>query len=254
MRGLFTDVRTAARSLSRAPTVALSAVLCLALGTGATTAISSAISRGLLQKPPFRDPERLVAIHRVTPNSGPLGTWPHSPANYVDLAQAARQVEGLSALWQFGSALVHLQSDVFQASRVRVSGTLFPMLGVAQARGRMIGPEDDRSESPAVVVLSDEFWHAKLGADAAAIGKTLAIDGQPATIIGITPPGFRIPHGGGMFRADLWMPLRFTPQQRSQRGSNFLQVIGGSRPVRRSSPQNRKCGHTSIGWSRRIRA
>ena len=229
-RTLLTDVRVAARGLARTPTVALSAVLCLVLGIGATGAISSAISRALMQRPPIRDPDRLVAVHRVTPNSGPLGTWPHSPANYIDLSQRSRQVTGLSALWSFGSALVHMESDAFQASRVKVSGTLFPMLGLTNVRGRIIGVDDDRPESAPVVMVSDNFWHSRLGGDPDVVGRTLRIDGEPVTIIGVTPPDFRIPFATGMFRGDLWMPLRFTPGQAATRNSNFLQMIGRLAP------------------------
>src|SRR5678810_980558 len=89
-----TEFRNAARALIRTPTVAASAILCLALGIGATAAISSAINRALLQAPPFRNPDRLVAVFRTTPNSGPQGTWPSSVANYLDLAREARRGSG----------------------------------------------------------------------------------------------------------------------------------------------------------------
>src|SRR5436305_10733204 len=122
---MVSDIRSAARGLLRSPTVAISGVLCLALGIGATAAISSAISRALFQSLPFREPERLVAIHRTTPQSGPLGTWPQSPANYVDLAQRTRSIEGLAAL-SFGTALVSLPSEAVQASQFYVTGNFFP--------------------------------------------------------------------------------------------------------------------------------
>src|SRR5438270_8781285 len=118
---MLADIRSAARGLLRSPTVAISGVLCLALGIGATAAISSAINRALFQSLPFREPERLVAVHRTTPHSGPLGTWPHSPANYTDLAQRTRSIEGLAAL-TFGTALVSLPSEAIQASQIYVTG------------------------------------------------------------------------------------------------------------------------------------
>jgi len=124
------EIRTAVRSLVRTPTVAVSAVLCLALGIGATTAISSAISRALLQPLPFRDPDRLVAVHRITPNSGPQGTWPHSVANYSDLAREATQVQSLAAISQ-GTALVSLATESVRARQLFVTGNLFGMLGVS---------------------------------------------------------------------------------------------------------------------------
>ncbi len=220
-----TEFRNAARGLVRTPTVAMSAILCLALGIGATTAISSAINRALLQAPPFRDPDRLVAVFRTTPNSGPQGTWPSSVANYLDLARGTRQLTDLAATSQ-GTALINLNAEAVQVPQVYVTGNMFPMLGVRPAQGRLILPSDDKLDQPVVAVLSDEFWRNKLGADPATVGKTLSIDGVPTTIIGITPADFRVPIGSQILRADVWMPIRFQPNQLTQRRSNFLQLVG----------------------------
>ena len=225
----LSDVRTAARGLLRTPTVALSAVVCLALGIGATAAISSAISRALFQSLPFRDAAELVAVHRTTPQSGPQGTWPMSVPNYTDLAQRARRLQGLAAMGG-GTALVALPTEAVQASQFYVTGNFFRTLGVKAQLGRLVGPDDDRLDQPIVAVLSDEFWRAKLGADPSVIGRSMTIDGAPTTIIGITPPDFRVPHGFNVQRADVWMPIRFTPAQLGQRRSNFLQVLGRLAP------------------------
>src|SRR4051812_18277610 len=157
---MLADIRSAARGLLRAPTVAVSGVLCLALGIGATAAISSAISRALFQSLPFREPERLVAVHRTTPHSGPLGTWPLSAPTYMDLAQRARRVEGLSAI-SFGTALVTLPTEAVQASQIYVTGGFFSTLGATAQRGRLVVPDDDHVGQPPVAVLSDEFWRSK---------------------------------------------------------------------------------------------
>ena len=225
MAGVISEIRTAARSLARVPTVAISAVLCLALGLGATTAIASAINRALLQPAPFREPERLVAVHRITPNSGPLGTWPQSVPNYLDLARDARQIEGLAAL-SGGSALILLQGEAFQASRMTVTGNLFATLGVAARRGRLLLADDGRPDQPSVAVISDEFWRVRFAADPALVGQPISIDGTLTTIVGVLPPDFRIPHGTGVLRGDIWMPFRFTSNQLAQRRSNFLLQLG----------------------------
>lgn len=220
-----TEFRNAARGLIRTPTVAASAILCLALGIGATAAISSAINRALLQAPPFRNPDRLVAVFRTTPNSGPQGTWPSSVGNYMDLARGTRRLTDLAATSQ-GTALINLNPEAVQAPQVYVTGNLFPMLGVRPEQGRLILPSDDKLDQPVVAVLSDEFWRNKLGADPAIVGKTFSIDGIPTTIIGITPADFRVPIGSQILRADVWMPIRFQPGQLTQRRSNFLQLVG----------------------------
>ena len=220
-----TDLRNAARGLARTPTVALSAILCLALGIGATAAISSAIQRALLRSLPFRDADRLVAVFRTTPQSGPQGTWPHSAANYNDLARATRRLSAVAALSQ-GTALVNLGDNAIQASELSVTGNLFAMLGVSAQVGRLVLPADDQLAQPPVVVLSDEFWRNAFGADRSVVGRRLTIDGKPVEVIGIAPQDFRLPIGPRMMRADLWMPIRFTPEQLSSRNNNYLLLVG----------------------------
>jgi hypothetical protein len=223
------ELRNAVRSLVRSPAISISAILCLALGIGATAAISSAVSRALLEPLPFRDADRLVAVHRVTPNSGPQGTWPQSVANYVDLAGATHRVDALSAI-SSGTALVQLPGEAVQASELYATGGLFPMLGATAERGRLLTPSDGRLESPLVAVVSDEFWRAKLGADPAAVGRPLVIDGKPTTVVGVLPREFRIPFAGNELRADVWMAKRFTPAEIANRGSNYLKLIGRPSP------------------------
>ena len=229
MPAILMELRSAARSLARAPTVTLCAVLCLALGIGATTAISSAIDRALLKSLPFRDPEGLVAVFRTTPTSGPQGTWPQSIANYLDMAQRTRRLRALAALSN-GTALVGLPGGATQASQLYVTGNLFPMLGVPAARGRFILPDDEAESAPLVAVLSDEFWRTQLGADPAIVGKSLRIDGDPTTVVGIAPRDFRVPVGPNVMRADVWMAARWAPARRTVRRSNFLQLVGRLAP------------------------
>jgi putative ABC transport system permease protein len=221
----MTELRSAARGLARNPTVALSAVLCLSLGIGATAAISSAISRALVQSLPFRDADRLVAVFRTTPQTGPQGTWPHSAPNYVDLARGTRRLSALAALTP-GTALVNLGDNGVQASQLRVTGNLFDLLGVSAQLGRLVLPTDDQLDQPPVVVLSDEFWRNAFGGDRSIIGRRLTVDGQPTTVIGVAPRDFRLPMGPQVLRADLWLPIRFTPAQRDSRGNNFLWLVG----------------------------
>lgn len=223
------ELRAAARSLARTPGLAVSAILCLALGVGGTTAVASAISRALLQVLPVGDAARLVAVHRITPQSGPNGAWPESPANYAELARDSRTVDSLSAV-TFGTALVSLGSETVQASELLVTGTLFPMLGARAQLGRFITPADDRTDAPLVAVLSDEFWRAKFQGDRSIIGRTVDIDGTPATIIGVTPPRFRIPHDSRMLSGDVWIPIRFSPDRLAQRGNNMLLMLGRLAP------------------------
>ena len=220
-----TDLRGAARGLVRSPAVTISAVLCLALGVGATTAISSAIHRALLTALPFRAPDRLVAVFRTTPQTGPQGTWPQSVANYLDLAHETRQLTDLAALAR-QNGLINAHGEGRQVAEVSVTGNLFPMLGVSAQRGRLILPADDEQNQPRVAVVSDEFWREAFGSDPTLVGRTITVDGEPTTVIGIAPARMELSVGPQLFRGDIWLPIRFTPAQRTQRRSNYLQLAG----------------------------
>ena len=228
-RSLRTELRNAARSLARAPGMAISAITCLALGIGGTTAVASAVSRALLQPLPFRSPDQLVAVHRTTPQTGPMGQWPESPANYHALAERTKTVQSLSAI-TFGSVLVDVGSETVQASKMLVTGGLFHMLGARPELGRWLTPDDDRLDAPLTMVLSDAFWRSHFNADPHVIGRTINVDGSPATVVGVAPADFRIPHGSRVLKGDLWMPIRFTPSQLSQAGNNMLFMLGRLAP------------------------
>ena len=223
------EVRSTVRALARTPTVAVSAALCLTLGIGATAAVWSAVSTALLRPLPFRDGDRLVALHRTSPQTGPQGTWPHSAPNYVDLARASTQIQDLSAL-TWGTSLVGLPGSSIQAPEVYATGHVFPMLGVTPAAGRILTPDDDRLDAPEVAMISYELWRNQLGGDPAVVNHTLTIDGKPTTIVGILPPEFRIPIGSTYIEGDVWVPMRFSALQLTRRRNNYLKVIGRLAP------------------------
>jgi predicted permease len=217
-----TDVLSAVRALRRAPLVSGSAILCIALGIGSTAAISSAISRALLQPLPFRDPERLVTVYRTTPH---FDTGPFSPANYSDLARESRQLEGLAAITPTTS-LLELTDGAAQVTVKRVTGNLFPLLGVRALRGRLLAATDDRPDAPQVVVIGEELWRERFGGDPAIIDKPIRLDGQAFTVVGIAPRGMGIPHGAQVIRSQMWVPMRFAPNELAQRRNNYLYALG----------------------------
>ena len=219
------DFRAAARGLIRTPAVALSAVVCLGLGLGATAAIAGAIQRALLSRLPFRAPDRLVALFGTTPQSGPDGALPQSVPNYADLARETHRLTALAAITD-NTGLVTIDGHGAQAQEELVTGNMFSMLGVSAERGRLIAPSDDRLDQPAVAVLSDVYWRTSLGGDPSIVGKTIAIDGTPTTIIGVAPRGFEVPVGSLVFNGDVWMPVRFTSMQLAARRHHYLRVIG----------------------------
>lgn len=218
----LTEIRGAVRGLLRAPAIAASAVLCIGLGLGATAAVSSAIDRALVQRLPFRQPERVVTVYRTTPH---FDTGPFSPANFVDLARLSRRIEELAAI-RLSDGLLSLPGEAVQVDVKRVTGNLFPMLGTVARQGRLLLPEDDEPDREPVVVMSEELWRERFGGDPAMVGRTVRLDGRAHTVVGIVPRRFGVPHGPQVVRARLWAPMRFTPDQLAGRRNNHLLVMG----------------------------
>jgi putative ABC transport system permease protein len=216
----------AIRRLRRTPTVTVCAILCLALGLGATTAIASAIDQALIRPLPFRDPSRLMTVYRTDHEANQL---PFSAPKYVDLARGSRQIQPVAAM-AFATRLLTLPTGGVQLHMFRVTGNLFPMLGVRAERGRLIDVADDSEARDPVVVLSDELWHQQFAGDPAIVGHAVRLDGTPHTVIGIAPAGFHVPHGADELTADAWLPMRFTADELGNRGRNYLKVIGRLAP------------------------
>src|SRR5688572_24906032 len=221
-----TDLLSATRGLRRTPLVSGSAILCVALGIGSTSAISSAISRALLQPLPFRSPDRLVTVYRTTPH---FDTGPFSPANYIDLARESRQLEAVAAVTPTTS-LLQLPDEAAQVTVKRVTGNLFPMLGLQPLRGRLLTPSDDQPDAPQAAVIGEELWNERFGRDASLVGKPIRLDGQAYTVVGIAPRQFGIPHGAQVIRSQVWVPMRFTPNELTQRRNNYLYALGRLAP------------------------
>ena len=196
---VVTELLAAVRGLRRAPLVSGSAIICIALGIGATSAISSAISRALLQPLPFRNPERLVTVYRTTPH---FDTGPFSPANYADLARETRQLEALAAMTPT-TGLLQLTTDAAQVSVKRVTGNLFPMLGARALRGRLLTPTDDQADAPQVLVIGEELWNERFGSDPSVVGKPVRLSGESYTLVGIAPRELGIPHGAQVIRSQV---------------------------------------------------
>jgi putative ABC transport system permease protein len=222
----LTELHAAVRGLRRSPTIALSAVVCIGLGLGSTAAISSAVDRALVQRLPFREPGRLVTVYRTTPH---FDTGPFAPGSYLDLARDARSVSQLAAI---GSTiqLLALPSDAVQVRVKRVTGNLFTLLGVPPLQGRLLAPGDDRPDQAAVAVLSEDAWRLRFGADPGLVGRAIRLDGIAYTVVGILPRSFAVPHGAQVARGDIWVPMRFTPEEQATRTSNFLLVLGRLAP------------------------
>lgn len=215
-------LRPALRGLARNPVLSLSAVVCLALGLGATTAIFTAVNTALLRPLPFPEPDRLVSVFRTTPH---FESGPFSAPNYLDLARETDALGTLAAATP-GTGLIQLDDRSLRASLVRASDDYFAMLGARPRLGRLFRPGEDGGAETPVAILSEEMWREQLGGDPAVMGRTARLDGEVHEIVGVLPADFRVPHGGTQLSADVWVPLRISPWQATARRSNYLMLHG----------------------------
>ncbi|HZI57534.1 MAG TPA: ABC transporter permease [Verrucomicrobiae bacterium] len=191
MGTLLQDVRYGLRMLVKKPTFAIVAVLTLALGVGANTAIFSIVNAVLLRSLPYRDPDRLVRIFFNEPGVG-LRDVRFSKPELDDLLTRPGVFEDVSPIFE-GSEDLTGAKEPERLEAVNGSFSYFSMLGVVPQLGRVYGPQDFVPGFASVVVISDGLWRRAYGADPNVIGRTLRLDNDPYTIIGVLPPGFRHP-------------------------------------------------------------
>jgi putative ABC transport system permease protein len=223
MTGFRHDLRYALRGLRQRPGFTLVAVLTLALGIGANTAIFSVVNGVLLRPLPYERPERLAMIwgHR---NQQPLAEL--SVPEYWDLRERTHTFSGVAA---FADGNVNL-TGTGTPERIRAgyfTANTTAVLGVAPAIGRGFTTEEDLPGGPPVVLLGDGLWRRRFGADPKVVGRVLTLDDTPTTVIGVMPPDFQLPtHYAGAPR-ELWAPMQLDPAiNRGVRGWHFLEVIG----------------------------
>ena len=198
------DARYALRGLGRSPLFTLTAVLSLAVGVGATTAIFTLTNALLLKPPPgVGAPERLVDVGRTQDGQG-FDTF--SYPNFLDLRAQTRTLDGFAAVRLEPRAYALGTADGGVAVKgTAVSANYFDVLRARPALGRFFAPDEDREVGgAAVVVLGHRFWRERLGGDRGVIGRTLRLNGTPFTVVGVAGEGF---HGTAVLAPELWVPL-----------------------------------------------
>ena len=223
---LWQDLRFGLRTLAKNRTFTCIAVIALALGIGANSAIFSVVDAVLLRPLPFKKPEQLVMIwenaaHLGFPNNTP------SPANFLDWQKQANAFTGMAAMVERSFNLTGL-SEPERLDGRRVSANLFDLLGVRAVLGRTFVPDDDRPGAH-VVLLSYSLWQRRFGSDPSVIGRALTLNGESYTVIGIMPRFVQLP-GFANRNDQLWVPIAFPPEEAAQRGNHFLEVIARMKP------------------------
>jgi predicted permease len=221
------DLRYAARTLRHNPGFAFLTVLTTALGIGATTAVFSAVDGILLKPLPFPQPDRLVTVWSANPRQGDE-PFTSSPPDFRELASAQTgTVQSLAAFYTTALTLAVGADEPIRVSGARVSPILFATLGVRARRGRAFLPSEGEHGSHRVLVISDGLWARAFERDSAIVGKTVTLDREPFTVVGVMPTDFRFPER----RTEAWVPLAFEAGNAlNTRGNYFLQIVGRLAP------------------------
>jgi putative ABC transport system permease protein len=227
MDKLLQDLRYSLRLLAGKPGFTLVAVITLALGIGANTAIFSVVHAVLLRPLPYHEPERLVRFYTEFPTMNLRKFWV-SPPEFYDIEHEAQSWQAIGA-WSMGGANIGTRSEPIRATAALVTRSLIEALGVQPAMGRIFTAEEDRNGGPRVALISDGLWRRAFGAQADIVGQTIQIDSQSYTLIGIMPSGFIFPPGSND-PAEVWAPFQFGPPNPNRRGNHFLNVIGRLKP------------------------
>jgi putative ABC transport system permease protein len=219
---MFHDLRFGFRMLLKNPGFTLIAVLTMALGIGANTAIFSVVNAVLLNPLPFPEPERLIRIygHFLATSQDNMRA---SVPEFTDYKQQTKSFEEIAGYDDFSANLTPIAGEPERVEALVVTPELFSVLNVAPRAGRVFLPEEAQEGHDDVVLISHGLWRRRFGADPTAVGQNVIVNGRNHTVIGIMPEGFAFPQ-----RTELWKPLWFPADQYDQqrRGNRGVEVIG----------------------------
>ena len=225
------DIRYAVRVIRRNPGFGVAAALTFALGIGASTAIFSVVHGVLLRPLPYKDPDRLVVLWERQPGRGNDRNVVSVP-NFEAWRSRARSFDGMAALVPL-PATIGVAPNPEHVMGAEVSPGYFETLGVSPALGRTFASNEEQNGGADVIVLSDGFWRSHFGGDDQVIGRTLALDGRPHTIVGVMPSSFDPPRFAWLNDQAFWRP--FGPTDNNRGWGRFLLVVGR---VKRDVPVN----------------
>ena len=215
------DLRVAARSLRRDPGFAWTAILALGIGIGLATTAFSIVWGTVLEGLPFDNPRELVHFERADDERDNLTAVPH---DLVEWREANRTFVDLAAYTEAIVTLERADGHVERVEGSRIEPRAFPLLGAAPALGRLLADADDQPGAAPVVVLSHGLWQRRFAGASDVLGRSLRLNGEPHTVVGVMPPGFGFP-----LAEEFWVPLRLD-WTRIARGEGRIDVFGRMRP------------------------
>ena len=215
---LFKDVQFGVRTLYRNAGFTTLAIVTLAVGIAATNTAFTIVNTVLLRDLPFDRPDRIVSIGLREPGDNPHASY----AEFREWERAARSFADIGALAQANLTVGDADRSPEQVSGSYVSAGTFRVLGVQPAQGRLFSSDDDRQGAPAVVILGHDLWRNRYAGDTGILGRTIRVNSQPSTVIGVMPEGFDFP-----FEDRVWLPLGAASWLAGEpRGSRSLNAIG----------------------------
>ena len=214
MAEFWREVRLTVRSLLREPGFTVLAVLALALGIGATTAIFTVVDSVLLRPLPYKDPDRLVVALHGSAASGPV-----SPADYFDYRRSVGSFERIGAAQAWGATLGGGALPE-RVNGLQVSTDMLDVLGVPPLAGRAFVPREDEPGRDRVVILTHGLWQRRFGGDPSLVGRPISLDGEPYIVAGVMPAGFRFAPFW-QTRAELFVPLRLAHRMHDRDGRSL---------------------------------
>ena len=226
MQTLIYDLRYAIRQLRKNPGFTAVAVITLALGIGANTALFTLVNALLLHSLPYQNADRLIYVGEF---------WPHEPVDhppspdFIAWRNRARTVDALEAYGQGSTAVFSSPAGPEQINATDVTNGFLSLLGVRLASGRNFTPEEDRPGAAPVVILSHKFWQSRFGLSGSIVGQSIALDGAPATVVGVLPASFIFPDNN--FGAAVLVPMRLDPAPGwIEKNFRLLRVIARLKP------------------------
>ena len=224
MDTLLKDIRYAVRGLVKRPGFTVIALLTLALGIGANTAIFSVVNAVLLRPLPFKDPEQLVIVWEDASFAGfPLNT--PAPANYIDWKNQNQSFSDMAATAETSFNLTG-DGDPERVTAYAVTHNFFPLFGVQPLLGRSFLPEEDRPGSGKVVMLSYSLWQTRYGGDRQILNRDIQLNGEKHVVVGVMPASFQFLES----EVRLWVPLALDQEEMANRGGHYLNVVARLKP------------------------
>src|SRR5262247_4634279 len=233
MQTLMQDLRYGARMLFKNPGFTLIAVITLALGIGANTAIFRMVTGLLLNPLPYRNAERLAIIWTHSPGANVAQDWP-SPGQFSALKTENSVFEQL-ALAQGSNVILTGNAEPERFGAVRASSAVFSLLGAQAMLGRVFLPEEDTPDKTLTVILSFGLWQRRFGGDPKVLGRTLTINGRGYNVVGVMPPDFALGHEvmptvGGVAHAELLLPLPLSAERMNNHGDENYNILARLKP------------------------